>query len=165
AASGTGGAATARLGALALAMLAGFEARRLDFGGHPEDGIFEIDLQVVTQVFAPLRSVAPPSAASAKQVAQAEKLAEDVAEVGELIRIDAAGALHGLVPESIVGGALLRIAEHAVSLGRLLESLFSFLVIRIAIRVMVHGQPAIGGLQGLVVCVPANAEHFVIVSL
>src|SRR2546421_2905051 len=75
AASGARRTAAARLGALARAMLAGFEARRLDLGRHPEDRIFEIDLQVVTQVLATLRSIATPPAGAAEKVAQAEKLA------------------------------------------------------------------------------------------
>src|SRR5438552_797132 len=79
AAGGTGRAAAARLGALALAMLAGFESRGLDLGRHPEDGILKIDFQVVAQVFAPLRSVAPPPATAAEQVSQTEELAQDVA--------------------------------------------------------------------------------------
>ena len=49
-------------------MFAGFEARRQDLRRHPEDRVFEIDFQVVAQILAALRSVAPALAA-AEQVA------------------------------------------------------------------------------------------------
>ena len=132
AAGGTHRRAGSGLGATAFAVPAGFQPRRLNLGRQPEYGVFEVDLQVVTQILAALRTVAPPSPRlSAKQVAEAEELAQDVAEIGELIGIEsAAGSLHCLMPKAVVGGPLLRIAEDTVSLSRFLEALLGVLVVQ-----------------------------------
>ena len=98
-------------------MPACFEARLLDLGGQPEYRVLEIDLEVVAQILAALWSVAPAGPASrSEQVAKAEELAQDIAEIGELIRIEpaASGPLHRLMPEAVVGGSLLRIAQDAM---------------------------------------------------
>ncbi len=56
-------------------------------------------------------------------------------------------ALQTLVAIAVVGGALLRIAQDAVRLGRFLESLFGILIVRIAVRVVFQRQFAVGALQ------------------
>ena len=66
--------------------------------------------------------------------------------------------------EAIVGGALLRVAEHAIRLGGLFEFLFGVRIVRIAVRMVLQRQLPVGGLHLSVVRIPANAENFVIVS-
>ena len=127
-AGGAGGRAAARLAAAALAALAALHARHLDLGAHAEHRVFEADLQVVADVFAALRARAPaPPPPPAEQVAEAEEIAQDVAEIGERFGVEAAGrrrALHARVAEAVVGGALLRIAQDAVRFAGFLEFLF-----------------------------------------
>ena len=60
---GTGGGAGARLGARCLAAVARLHARDLDFGADAEDRVLEADLQIVADVFAALRPIAPALAA------------------------------------------------------------------------------------------------------
>ena len=52
---------------------------------------------------------------AAEHVAKAEKVAQDIAEIGERGLVEALcdRAVYGLVAIAVVGGALLRIAQHA----------------------------------------------------
>ena len=59
-----------------------------------------------------------------------------------------AESLQSLVTVAIVGGALLRIAQHAIGFGRFLEFLFGVVIVGIAIRMVFHGQLSVGALQG-----------------
>jgi hypothetical protein len=59
--------------------------------------------------------------------------------------------LHGGVAEAVVGRALLAIGEHIVGLGGLLELLSASGIVRVAIRVILHRDPAIGLLDLLLV--------------
>ena len=110
------------------------------------------DLEVVAQVGAALRAAAP--AAAAEQIAEAEHVAEDVGEVAELAKTDgsnpapppAARADAG-VAEAIVEAALLGVGEDGVRFRRFLELLLGGLVARIAIRVILHRQLAVGALD------------------
>ena len=67
--------------------------------------------------------------------------------------------------ESVVGGAPLLITENLVRLLRLLEVLLGLRVVGIAIRVPLHRELAVGLLDGLVVGIPVDAEHFVVIPL
>ncbi len=64
----------------------------------------------------------------------------------------------------IISGAFLRIIEHRVGLGDLLEPVFGarFLV---AVRMVFEGQLAKGILDRLLIGVMSDAEHLVIISL
>jgi hypothetical protein len=127
-AGGAGGWPAARLGTGPFAPLAGFHARNLDFGRQAENGLLERDFQVVTDVFPTLSPVAAPAApSSTEKIAEAKQIAQDVAEIGERLRIESSrtgSALQPRVPEPVVGGALLAVAEDAICLGSFLEFLF-----------------------------------------
>ena len=87
--------------------------------------IFEFERQILAALRA---SPATPSAAAPKQVAKAEKLAEDIFESRKLAGIEPAragcGTLNAGMTEAIIGGPLLTIAEDAIRLGRFLELFF-----------------------------------------
>ncbi len=68
------------------------------------------------------------------------------------------------VAEAIVGGALLRIAEHLIGLAAFLESLLGFLVAGIAVGMMLEGQLAVSRFQLLVGGRAGNPEDFVVVG-
>src|ERR1700693_1722452 len=112
-------------GPRALATGTHVQAGNLDLHAHSSNCILEGNFQIVAQIFAALRartSPAPPRAS--KQIAQSEKIAQDVAEVGERRGIEAwrsAEALQTLMPIAIIRSALLRIAEHAIGFGGFLE--------------------------------------------
>jgi hypothetical protein len=67
----------------------------------------------------------------------------------------------------VVGGALLRVGEHLVGLLGLLELLFGLLgvVTLVAVRVVLHGQLAVGLLDVVVGGVLGHAEDVVVVAL
>src|ERR1019366_8398382 len=98
AAAVAGGAArgpAAGFAAGALAALAALHAGHLDIAAHAEHGILEAELQIVAYVFAALRAGAFASAGIAEEVAEAEEIAQDVAEIGEGFGVGrSAGALH-----------------------------------------------------------------------
>jgi len=69
------------------------------------------------------------------------------------------------VTEPIVAGALLRIGEHLVGLGELLELLLGLLVSLVLVRVELQGELAERALQLLRGAGPLDAEHLVVVAL
>ena len=68
------------------------------------------------------------------------------------------------MPELIVGSALVAVGKDVVGFGGLLELFIGLGVIRIPVRVVLHGNPAVGLLDFLFVCAFADAEHFVVVA-
>jgi ABC-type uncharacterized transport system permease subunit len=64
----------------------------------------------------------------------------------------------------IVGRALVRVGEHLVGLFGLLEAVLRLLVTLIAVRVMLHGQLAVGLLDVVVGGAFGQAEGFVVVA-
>ena len=84
----------------------------------------------------------------------AEHLLEDVGEAGAETRIaamaaHAAAALEGGVAEAVVGRALLLVLQDVIGFADVLELLLGFLVARVAVRVMLHGELAVGLLEFL----------------
>ncbi len=136
----------------AVAGLAQLVAPDRDFLLHSEGRVFKGDGQVFADVGAALRARAPSSASSrvAEQIAEAEHLSEQVAEVHLLettLPLSAAAVGKGVVAKAVVGGALLLIAEHGVRLAALLEALLGLIVARVAVRVILQRQLAIGALD------------------
>jgi len=91
-----------------------------------EGRLLERDLEVVTEVGATAGTGASPPS---EDVAEAEEVPEDVAEVGEDRRVEAGGgATQPRVSVGVVAPALVGIAEGAIGLGRFLESLLGLVV-------------------------------------
>ena len=68
------------------------------------------------------------------------------------------------VPELVVRGALARIGQDLVGFLRFLEFLFRRLVVRIAIRMVLHRELAIRLLEVVVGGVAIDAEHRVVIT-
>ncbi len=66
--------------------------------------------------------------------------------------------------EAVILGALLRIAEHIIGFGRLLEFLLGLLVARVLVGMILYGLLSIGAFYGFLVGIPVDSKHFVIVS-
>src|SRR6185369_12693520 len=155
----------AGLGAGAVAGAAGLGGGYADLGLGAARRLLQRDLEVVAQVRAAVHAVAIAARAAA---GLAENVAEDVAEgFGEGRKAGAARAAHGLfdagVAVLVVSRALVVVAEDFVGFLRLLEFLLGPLVIRVAVRMVFHGQLAIGLLDDLGVRVPVHTEHFVVI--
>ncbi len=136
-------------GAGSLAAGAEIEARHLNVHAHALHDIFQIELDVVAEIFAAL-SLRPGAAlAASEQIAHAEQVAQDIAEIGEGVRIETlacAHALQSLVAIAIIGGAFLRIAQDAISFSGLFEILLGRLIVRVAIGMVLHRHLLIGAL-------------------
>ena len=155
-------------GARAVAAFAEFAAAHGDVLLHAKGGVLKGDAQVLAQVVAAhgaRASTAAPSAA--KHVSKAEDVAEDVAEVHLLeAALRGAGATggEGVVAVTVVGGALLGIAQDAVGLAALLEALLGGFVAGIAVGVVLQGKLAVGTLDLDIARGAADAEDFVIIA-
>ena len=173
------------------ALGAGRDARAvavLAFGGKgdvygpfaAEDRLVEVDFEAEGHVLAARGGVgvsaALAAAASAEEVAEPAVSAapsEEVAEHGEdVVHAHAAGAepaealpVHAGVSELVVALALLGVVEDVVRLGGLLELLLSGLVARVAVRVVLHGELAVCGLDFVRRGRLGDAEHLVVVAL
>src|SRR5690606_2257074 len=112
-------------------------------------GFLEGDFEIVAKIGAALRAAGP----APEDVAEAEHAAQDVAEVAELAedrRVEAAAGRSGTdagVAEPVVAGAFVGVREHRIRLGRLLEAILGNAVSRIAIGVILHGEPAVRALD------------------
>ena len=143
-----------------------FVTRNLDRCFHALCRLGEGDLEVVAEIGAALRPAAAAPPPEAEEVADA---AEDVVELGEDRRIEssgtARGAGHGCVAEPIVARALIRVGQHRIRLGRLLERVLGGLIARIAVGMILQRELAIRALDFLLPCVATDTEDRVVVSL
>ena len=165
----------AGLGAGALAGLAGLHRRHADLRLGAARRVLEREFEVVAQVGAAIDAVAAaPAALRAEDLA--EDVAEGVGEAAEALRPAAEAArprpgtearrrVDAGVPELVVGGALLGVGEDLVGLLRLLEFLLGTLVVRVAVRVVLHRELAVGLLDVLFGRVPVDAQNRVVVAL
>src|SRR6266850_79549 len=169
AAAGLAGRARAGLGPGAAAVRAVLEAGNGDLLLAAQGGVEKVDLEIEAQVGPPAPGGARP-ARPAEEVPErkAEERSEDVLEIGEDLRVEAAetlGAAEAGMAEPVVAGALLLVGQDGVGLGRFLELLLGVLVAGVAIGVMLHGELAVGlldlGLTGLA----PDPEHLVVVAL
>jgi len=86
------------------------------------------------------------SSATATEDVEAEKVAENVVEIVEDGFVEAAASVGGNsgVAEAVVGGALVAVGEDCIGLGGFLEAFFCGVISWVAIRVVLHGELAIG---------------------
>ena len=148
--------------------LAALLAGDLDCRLHALRRFPERDFEVVAQIGAALRTAA--AARAAKQVAEAEDVAEaaeDVFEAGEDGGIESAAGrrCYARVAEAIVGGALVGIGEDGVRLGAFLEALFGLVITGVAIRVVLQRELAIRALDLALACRALDREDLVVIPL
>ena len=129
--------------------------------------VLERDLEIVAQIAAAGRArLAAPAAAH-----RAEHLLEDVGKPARKAAAEAeiagtaAAVLERGMAEPVIGGALLIVLQDVVGLVDFLEFLLGRLVARIAVRVILHRQLAVGPLQLVGIGRFRHAEYFVKVLL
>ena len=108
----------------------------------------------------------PAIAASSPSASQAEKIAEDIAKISELRRVEtsgAAGAGQAIVAEGIVAAPLVGIAENTIGFGGEFEFLLRFGVAGILVGMILHRHLAVGALERLLGHRAIHSQHFVIV--
>ncbi len=126
-------------------------------------GFFQADLEVVTQV----GTAIDVGASAGTTATAAEDIAEDVAEsVGKTVEaLTAATTAHlridAVVAVAIVGRTLVGVGEDLVGFLGFLELFLGFFVVRVAVRVVLHGQLAVGLFQFILGGVAIDAENLV----
>ncbi len=134
-----------------MAGVAQLVAPDVDLLFHAKGRVLKCNGEVFADVGATLRPAAPSAASPrvAEQIAKAEHLPEQVAEVHLLettLSLSAAVG-EGFMAKAVVGGALLLVAKHGVGLAALLEALLGFMVAGVAVRVKLQRQLAICALD------------------
>jgi hypothetical protein len=131
------------------------------------DRVQEVDLQGVLEV----RATPNPTSTSTSTAAAAEAkdVAEEVREVAVRIGTRAeplalALASEALVTVLIISPALVGIREHAVGLGGLLEAVLRIGIIRISVRMVLHGELSVGLLELRIGSGPRDTQDLVIVT-
>ena len=134
-----------RRGAHAVAGFAASQLGELDLLFDAGDGLFEGELQVVTEIGAPGLSWRMRTASASKEIA-AEKFAENVSEVRKDVfnAAEVCLTLQTFVSVAVVKFAFFRVAQDGVSLGGLFEPIFGFEVAGIAVWVTLERKTPIG---------------------
>ena len=155
-------------GAGPVAFLACFVAANSNFRFGSEVRFFEFQREILAEVGPALYAIATASTASTEDVAEAEELAEDVAEILEYSWIEScalrSGAAQAGVTEPVVDSTLFGVGEDGIRLADFLELLFCIRIIGIAVRMILKSQLAIGGLELDLGDGAGYAQHLVIIA-
>jgi len=147
--------------------LAGFVAADFNVLLHAKESFFKFQVEVFAEVGATLGARASPATA-AEEVAEAEELPEEVAEILEDGGIESgrtsSAAAHSSVPEAVIQRSLLTIGENCVRFGEFLELLFRVRVVGVAVRMVRHRQLAVRTLDLHIGSRAGNAQHLVIIT-
>ncbi len=127
------------------------------------------DFQIIAQICTALW---PATATSTAKATCAEDLAEQVGE--DIVRIAAlaervapapTAIFKGGMAKPVIGTTLLSIAQDRIGFAHFLEFLFGFRIPGILVRMILHRQLAVGGLELLLVRILGYAQNLVIVAL
>ena len=146
-------AAAAGLGTRAGAVGAAHVLAYLELLGDTGRNLLKRKAYLQAKVAAAVLRTALLTAAETAETAKAAMTAEYVAEHGENVvhaetaAAETAESAGGLKAELVILLALLRVMEHLVGLGGLLEFLLGFLVAGVAVGVVFDGYLAVGGLD------------------
>src|SRR5579883_1395762 len=149
------------------ALLARLVAAHRDLRLGPKHGLFELQRQVFAKVRTALRPRAAPPAGCAEKIANPKKLAKNVAEVLERARIESPSSRRARDPrvtEAVIRRTLLGIHQDRIGLGHFFEFLFGVGIVRISIRMVLHGELAVRALDLLLATLPLDPEDLVVVA-
>lgn len=136
-----------------------------DVGFGAEDCFLEFQRDIFAQIGTALGTAAPAGSA-AEKISEAEKVPEDFADVLEDRGIESARsrAAYCGMSEAVVRGTLVGVRQDRVGLAAFFEFFFGIGIIRIAIRMELQRQLAIGALDLLFVGFAGNPKYFVVVA-
>ena len=163
------------LGTGSVALVALHIARNLEFLLHAVSYVFQCDThlhaQVGTAVHAATSTLTASSATKhvAKYIAEVREDVVHRHSAAEATAAETAAHVAHVMAELVVTGTLVGVAEHVVSFSRLLEFLFSLLLLLLALAllavgVILNGFLAVSFLQLIGSGVLAHAKHFIIIS-
>jgi hypothetical protein len=132
----------------------------------PEECFLELERQIFAKIGAALHAGATAAtAATPEHVAESKELSEDIAEILEYCGIEAGArtrtAAQSSMSVAIVGGSLVRIGEHGVSLAHFLEFFFCIRIIGIAVWMVLQGELAISALQFYFGNCASHTQYFI----
>ena len=151
----------------AVTLLAKFMLSVSDLFFYAEGRFFELDGDVFAQIGAALRTSATARTISAEQIAESEEFTKDVAEILEHRCVESAarrGRAYAGVTEAVIHFALLGVREHGIGLAALFEFFFRVRVVRIAVRMELQRELAIGALDLLISRPTLHTQNFVVIS-
>ncbi len=126
---------------------------------------FQIKIQIVAQIRAARGTLASAAHAATEDIGK--DIAEDIAEPAGARAAESAapgGTTQAGMAELVVGGLLLIVGQHLVGFRGLLEACLGLFVARIAVRVILHGQAAVGLLDLILRGAFRNAQNLVVVA-
>ena len=164
-----GGRAFAGSGSGSAAFLTSLVTANGDARLGAEECFLELERQIFAKIRAALHAAATPATtATPEHVAETKELSEDIAEILEYCGIEAGArtrtAAQSSMSVAIVGGALVRVGEHGISLADFLEFFFRVRIIGIAVRMVLQGELAISALQFYFGDCAGDAQYFVIIA-
>jgi hypothetical protein len=133
-----------------------------------EHRLFKFESYVFAQVGAALAMTAAAGSAT-KDFAESEKVPENIAEVVENCRIETRAArarstAHTGVAEAVIKRAFFIVRQNGIGFATLFKFLLRIRIVRIAVRMKLHGQPAISALYFLIARAARQAEDIVIIA-
>lgn len=140
-----------------------------DCGVRAEHRFLKFQRDVFPQIraaLAPASSLRTPT----KNIAESEKVAENIAEIVEDRRIKtgparAGTSVHARMAEAVVERTLFVVGKDGISFARLFEFLLGVGIVWIAIGMELHGKLAVSALDLLIARPPWQAKDVVIVAL
>jgi len=134
-----------------------------------EDRLFKLQVHVLAQIGATLRTGALPvrPSASSEHISEAEQIAEDIVEILEDSGIESrasAGATDSSMTKAIIESALFAVRQDRVGFAALLELLFRVGIVGIAVRMELQREFAVCALDLLLGGRPLDAQDLVIVA-
>src|SRR5690606_4953404 len=157
----TGFRARAFFSATAVTGFTFFMARDVDLDGFAFNSLFQIQLQGVAKI-----CTAGGSATTTTTEDVTEHITKDVGEAGATATKAAASlTVYAGMAELVVGGALTGVRQDFVGFAGLFEFVLGILVIRVTVRVVLHGELSVRPLNYLFVRIPGDPEYFVIIAL
>ena len=154
----------------AFAGFAGFQAGEFNILVDSENGVFEVDFEIVAQIVSILRRIgrAASSAASEKAaeriVSAATASEEAVEDIERIAGVGGSASAQTILAVPVVELAFLRVAENLVGLRDLFELFGGFRVVRILVRMILDGKFAVGSFDFDLFRSPFNPQDFVVVS-
>jgi hypothetical protein len=143
---------------------AGITPGQFNLSGRAVHGLHKRDGDIITQIIPGNRTVPPRPC----PFPSAEQIAEQVTETGKdilkITRTLVAATLQAFMPIGIIDLALLDITEDFIGLGTLLKTGLGLLIIRISVRMVLHGQCPVSLLDLTAAGSPTYRQYIVIIS-
>ena len=132
---------------------------------HAGKRLFQRHIQIITKIVSGAVGLAAPRPAREFGEHLVENVGKAAAAKAAKTTRARTGILEGGMAHPVIGGAFLGVFQDFIGFGGLAKPLGGRLVIRIAVRMILHRKLAIGRFQVLLVGVPRDAKDFVVITL